>query len=405
MLDGKAIGIITSGGDCGGLNAVIKGAASMALAYGIKPYVILNGYAGLYNLVESDNLLELNNNRLDKISSLKAGSQAGNTRVKISKIDDKDKYNRISQGLKKHNIGALVISGGDDTGSVVVDLDKNGISCVHVPKTMDLDLHSYSVGGDSAVNRIAQYVEELKTTGDSHNRIMAIEVFGRYAGHTAFRGGIAADADCILIPEVPIDFDIIYEDLKKNFMRRIESSEYKSGTYTIVAAEGITDDTGENITDSSVNIDAFGHKKLSGVGKYIRQQLTDRIEGDKSFKQFMADQGLFVEKMNEVPAVREMVLTYLVRSGSTSALDANFGNETGAGAVILLNNDVSGVTVTGVERGKVQYIPTSTAIKQRHVSREMVAFHEKTGVCFGRKPVEYKPETEKLEKARWSYFE
>ena len=161
--------------------------------------------------------LELDKDRLDNISSLKAGSQAGNTRVKISKIDDKDKYKRISEGLKKFNIGALVISGGDDTGSVVVDLDKNGISCVHVPKTMDLDLHSYSVGGDSAVNRIAQYVEELKTTGESHNRIMAIEVFGRYAGHTAFRGGIAADADCILIPEIPIDFDVIYEDLEKDF--------------------------------------------------------------------------------------------------------------------------------------------------------------------------------------------
>ena len=104
--------------------------------------------------------------------------------------------------------------------------------------------------------------------------------------------------------------------LKKTFMRRIESSEYKSGTYTIVAAEGITDETGENITDSSVKTDAFGHKKLSGVGKYIRQQLTERIKNDESFKQFMKDQGLFVEKMNEVPAVREMVLTYLVRSGS-----------------------------------------------------------------------------------------
>jgi 6-phosphofructokinase len=405
MLDGKAIGIITSGGDCGGLNAVIKGAASMALAYGITPYVILNGYAGLYNLHESENILELNKDRLDKISSLKAGSQAGNTRVKISKINDEDKYKKIIEGLNKFNIGALVISGGDDTGSVVVDLDSNGISCVHVPKTMDLDLHSYSVGGDSAVNRIAQYVEELKTTGNSHNRIMAIEVFGRYAGHTAFRGGIAADADCILIPEVPVDFDVIYEDLKKNFMRRVRSSEYKSGTYTIVAAEGITDETGDIITDGSVKKDAFGHKKLSGIGKYIRQQLTERIDSDESLKDFMQEQGLFIRDMNEVPVVREMVLTYLVRSGSTSALDANFGNETGAGAVILLNNGVSGVTVTGVERGKVQYIPTSTAIKQRHVSQEMVAFHEKTGVCFGRKPVEYRPEHEKLERAGWSYFE
>jgi 6-phosphofructokinase 1 len=80
---------------------------------------------------------------------------------------------------------------------------------------MDLDLQSYSVGGDSAVNRIAGYVDQLRTTGRSHNRIMIVEVFGRYAGHTALKGGVAADADCILIPEVPIDFDIIYEHMKK----------------------------------------------------------------------------------------------------------------------------------------------------------------------------------------------
>jgi len=404
MLKGKAIGILTSGGDCGGLNAVIKGAAAMAISYGIKPYAILNGYAGLYNLRERDNLLELNTDRLDGISCLTAGSQAGNTRVKISKIEDKDKYKKIMDGLNKFNIGALVISGGDDTGSVVVDLDKHGISCVHVPKTMDLDLQCYSVGGDSAVNRIAQYVKELKTTGDSHNRIMAVEVFGRYAGHTAFRGGIAADADCILIPEIPVNFDIVYDHLKKTFMRRVSTSEYKKGSYTIVAAEGMTDESGELVTDSSVTTDAFGHKKLSGVGKYIRQQLTERMKDDEGFKKFMIEQGLYVEKMNEIPTVREMVLSYLVRSGSTSALDVNFGSEAGAGAVVLLNNDISGVTVTGIEEGKVQYIPTSTAIKQRHVSKDMVTFHEKTGVCFGRKPGEYKPDFKKLDKAAWSYL-
>jgi len=404
MAKREAIGILTSGGDCGGLNAVIKGAATMAIAYGIRPYVILNGYAGLYNLYDSENIFELNNDRLEDISSLRAGSQAGNTRVKIFKIEDKEKYKKISEGLKKFNVGALVISGGDDTGSVVIDLDKNGISCVHVPKTMDLDLHSYSVGGDSAVNRIAQYVQELKTTGNSHNRIMAVEVFGRYAGHTAFRGGIAADADCILIPEIPIDFNIIYEDLKKTFMRRISSNRYKAGTYIIVAAEGITDEAGDFITDSSVRADAFGHKKLSGIGKHIREQLSERIKNDESFKQFMREEGLFIEKMNEVPAVREIVLSYLVRSGSTSALDANFGNETGAGAVVLLNNNISGVTVTGVKKGRVQYIPTSTAIKQRNVDREMVSFHEKKGICFGRKPVGYNPDFEKLDKAVWCYL-
>ncbi len=404
MLKGKAIGIITSGGDCGGLNAVIKGAASMAIASGIEPYVIPNGYAGLYNLLDSGNIIKLDVNKLDDIPSLKAGSQAGNTRVKIAKIEDDKKYEKIIKGLEKFNIGALVISGGDDTGSVVVDLNANGIPCVHVPKTMDLDLHSYSVGGDSAINRIAQYIDELKTTGNSHNRIMVIEVFGRYAGHTAFRGGIAADADCILIPEIPFDFDIIYENLKNTFMRRIRESVYKAGTYVIVAAEGITDATGNIITDDTVSTDAFGHKKLSGVGKYVRENLAKRIKSDESFKDFMRQQGLFVEKMNEVPEVREMVLSYLVRSGSTSALDANFGKDTGAGAVVLLINGISGVTITGVVDGKIEYISTDEAIKQRHVNEEMVKFYESMGICFGRKPQPYKPEFVDIEKARWCYL-
>jgi 6-phosphofructokinase 1 len=342
--------------------------------------------------------------KIEQISSMTAGSEAGNSRVKISKIEDSDKYKKIMAGLKKFNIGALIISGGDDTGSVVVDLNNNGIPCVHVPKTMDLDLHTYSVGGDSSVNRIAHYINELKTTGNSHNRVMVIEVFGRYAGHTAFRGGIAADADCILIPEVPMDFDIVYEHMKKTFMRRVAESEYKAGTYVIVAAEGMSDITGQSITDDSVAVDSFGHKKLSGVGKYVREQLTQRIKNDPGFVEFMKKQGLYVEKMNEVPQVRETVPGYLVRSGSTSALDANFGKDTGAGAVLLLLKGISGVTVTGLYEGNIEYIPTETAIEQRHVSEGNISFYEQGGICFGRKPLSCNYECIGLKKATWSYL-
>ena len=190
----KTIGIITSGGDCGGLNAVVKGVAQMANRKGIRAYAIPNGYAGLYNLVDLDSLVELTPSRLDTFSIGLAGSEAGHSRVKISKIDDNKKYERIKEGLKKFNIEGLIISGGDDTGSVVIDLEKHGIKCIHVPKTMDLDLVPYSLGGDSTINRIAECIRDLKTTGRTHNRIMVIEVFGRYTGHSAFRGGVAANA-------------------------------------------------------------------------------------------------------------------------------------------------------------------------------------------------------------------
>ena len=391
MIRGKSIGIITSGGDCGGLNAVIKGAAFMAISYGIDVYIIPNGYAGLYNLFDSENIIKLDIGKIDQISSMIAGSEAGNSRVKISSIEDKDKYKKINEGLKKFNIGALIISGGDDTGSAVIDLNESGIPCIHVPKTMDLDLQTYSVGGDSTINRVAQYINDIKTTGKSHNRIMIIEVFGRYAGHTAFRGGIAADADCILIPEVPIDFNVIYEHMKKTYIRRVSESENKAGTYIIVVAEGIKDSMGMIITDESVPGDSFGHKKLCGSGKYVRERLSELIKDDPQIVQFMKKQGLFVEKMNEVPEIRETVPGYLARSGSTSALDVNFGKEAGAGAVVLLINGISGVTITCVVDGNIEYIPTEFVIKQRFVKENMIAFYEKMGICFGRNISVYSP--------------
>jgi len=400
----KTIGILTSGGDCGGLNSVIKGAAEMALYLGMKAYIIPNGYAGLYNLYDSGNIIELNEYLVDSISSMMAGSEAGNSRVKIPKIQDPDKYKKIKAGLSKYSIDSLVISGGDDTGSVVVDLAEKGIPCVHVPKTMDLDLQIYSVGGDSAVNRIALFVEQLKTTGRSHNRIMIAEVFGRYAGHTALRGGIAADADCILIPEVPIDFDIIYEHMKKRFIGRVSQSTYKAGTYLIVVSEGLTDLTGEHITDNTASTDSFGHKKLGGTGKFVRSSLASRMKQDAEMEHFMKSQGLFVEEMNVLPEIRETVPGYLIRSGNTTALDANFGKDTGASAVILIANGITGVTVTGIKDGKINYIKTHKAIKQRFVDLNMVSFYETMGVCFGRKPEKFTPEFEEIDAPVCNYL-
>ncbi len=388
----KKIGVITSGGDCGGLNAVIKGIARNAYAMDIETVVIPNGYAGLYNLVELDNVVLLNAERVSKIEASLAGSEAGHSRVKISKIDDPNKYERIKKGLAKFGIDGLIISGGDDTGSVVVDLSAQGIPCIHVPKTMDLDLQPYSVGGDSAINRIAVFARDLKTTGMSHNRVIVMEVFGRYVGHTAFRGGIGAEADAILIPEVPVDFDILYEHMKTTFLARIERSDVKAGTYLIVVAEGLSDASGEMRYDESAGVDAFGHKKLAGAGKYIRQELEKRLKADPEIEAFMKRTGMYVPGIYSIPEVREVAPGHLVRSGHSSAFDVNFGYKTGAGAVILLCQGKTGNTVTGVEGHKVLYMPTTEAIKRRDVDIEELALFESLGTCFGRKPIEFKPE-------------
>ncbi len=387
----KRMGLLTSGGDCGGLNAVIKGAAKMAGSMGIEMMVIPNGYAGLYNLIEMDSLTSLTPERLMQIDVTLAGSEAGHSRVKIKKIDNPDKYQRIKDGLKKFGIEGLVISGGDDTGSVIVDLAENGIPCIHVPKTMDLDLQSYSVGGDSAINRIAAFVRDLKTTGNSHNRVLVTEVFGRYAGHTAFRGGIAAEADCILLPEIPADFDVVYEHMKREFTARIRSSDVRKGTYSIVVAEGMTDAKGEAIADESAGKDSFGHVKLAGAGKYVRKQLESRMKEDPEIKEFMKDVGMFVPDVYESPEIREVNPGHLVRCGHSSAYDTVFGFEAGAAGVVLLESGTTGVTVVGVESGEISYQPTAEVIKQRHVDLSEIALYEKLGFCFGRKPEEYKP--------------
>lgn len=392
----KKLGVITSGGDCGGLNAVITGAARMGLTHSIEVVIIPNGYAGLYNIADLD-LVVMDEARIDKIHSGIAGSEAGHSRVKISKIQDPNKYEKIKSGLKKHNIDGLIIAGGDDTGSVVVDLFNNGIPCVHVPKTMDLDLQTYSVGGDSTINRIAKFTEELRTTGLTHNRALIIEVFGRYAGHTAFRGGVGADADCILIPEVYVDYEAVYKHFKKTYINRLVNSDVKGSTYIIVAAEGVKNKEGKYFTDDTSGQDSFGHQRLSGVGQYIRRQLEYYMKQDPDWSDVLKKEGIYVDGIYTFPEIREVSLGHLVRAGGTSAYDVAFGKQGGGAAVLLLKNGIAGVTVVGVEGDEISYLPTKEAIVQRYVDHEEISFYEELGVCFGRDTNNYNPSFKRYE--------
>jgi 6-phosphofructokinase 1 len=388
----QRIGIITSGGDCGGLNAVIKGAALAAVRHGIRTFVIPNGYAGLYNLVDFDCLVELTPERLEGVEASIAGAESGHSRVQLKKVADPGKYDRIRRGLAKFGLDALLISGGDDTGSVMLDLAAQGVRCVHAPKTMDLDLQTYSVGGDSTISRIADYGRDLKTTGRTHNRVIVVEVFGRYAGHTAFRGGIAAEADAILIPEIPVDFDLLYEHMQRTYWGRIAASDVRAGTYLTVVAEGLTDASGCELVDESAGCDAFGHKRLAGAGKYVCAELTKRLKADPETQVRMREFGMFVEDLYEIPEVRSVAPGHLVRCGETSAYDVNFGLEAGAAAVELLVRGIDAVTVAEVRGSEIRYMKTADAIQQRHVDLAQVAFHENLGVCFGRSPAKLKCE-------------
>jgi 6-phosphofructokinase 1 len=253
---------------------------------------------------------------------------------------------------------------------------------------MDLDLQTYSVGADSTISRIATYARDLKTTGQTHNRVIVMEVFGRYAGHTAFRGGLAAEADAILIPEIAVDFDIVCAHMKKRYFDRIRRSDVHAGTYLVVVAEGLRDASGAEIVDEAAGVDAFGHKRLAGAGAYVRNELKTRLAADPGVKETMKEVGMFIQGLYETPEIRTITPGHLVRCGQTSAFDVNFGIEAGAAAVELLVHGLNSMTVVDVRGRLIRYMTTAEAIKQRHVDLDLVGFHERLGVCFGRVPHE-----------------
>jgi 6-phosphofructokinase 1 len=305
--------------------------------------------------------------------------------VKISKISNPQKYEKIKSNLQKHQIDGLIIAGGDDTGSVVLDLVEKQIKCIHIPKTMDLDLQTYSVGGDSTIWRIAKFMNDLRTTTQTHNRVLILEVFGRYAGHTAFRGGVGADADCILIPEIGVDFEVVYNHFKEKFTERLQNSDYKATNYSIVVAEGMKGKDGNYFADETSGTDSFGHQKLGGIGAYVKQILQDFSKKDSEYwKEVYAKNGVYVDGINILPEIRDILPGHLVRCGESTPYDISFGKQCGGSAVQLLLNGISGVTVAGLNEGEIRYIPIKKAIEQRYVNLQDIEFYENLGICFGR---------------------
>jgi 6-phosphofructokinase 1 len=385
----RRVGIITSGGDCGGLNAFLYGAIMTALKCEIEPIVIPSGNVGMYNLInyETNELPPATIGFAESIDITRAGSEAGNTRVKIHKIDDPKAWDRALAGIKKHRLDAFVICGGDGSGRESLRYVDHGIPCVHAPKTMDLDLQSHSVGADSAINKIAKVISDAKTTGEAHGRILIIEVFGAKTGHIALRGGVAGNADAILIPEVAYDLGVIYEDLKHTLFNRIARSPCHTGTYVIVVAEGLKE------TEKRP-----GDGGTTGAGAIIAERLKEMMKKDKEIAKLMKQSRLFVPGVNEAPEIRDVVPLYIARSGETTALDVNFGLEIGAGSIYALLQGLSGVTILGVNKQNVSYMDTKEAIERRRVNQHKVALFENMGFCFGRKMEPFKPIFDEVKK-------
>ncbi len=322
------IGILTGGGDCPGLNPVIRAVVRKAFNEGYEVVGLKNGWKGL---IEADTL-PLN---LETISGIlpKGGTILGTSRTNPYKKEGG--LAKVKENFKKLGLDALVAVGGEDTLGVASKLVKDGIpNIVGVPKTIDNDLSctDYTFGFDTALNIATECIDRLHTTAESHHRIIVAEVMGRHAGWIAIESGIAGGADVILIPEIPIDIEEVCSLIMKRHKR--------GKTFSIVVvAEGAQFKEKDMITQEE-KLDEFGHVRLGGIG----EQLAKEIEKRTKFE------------------TRVSVLGHIQRGGSPTAFDRILGTRFGVKAVELLKAKMYGRMVA-LAGNKIVDVPLEDAVK------------------------------------------
>jgi 6-phosphofructokinase 1 len=260
---GKSVGILTGGGDCPGLNAVIRAVVRRADAAGWGVVAVREGWRGLVEPIFED----LGPSQVSGILP-RGGTIIGTSRTNPFKLEGG--VERVLQNFRDRGLDALVAIGGEDTLGVAARLHaEQQFPVVGVPKTIDNDLSGtdYTFGFDTAVFIATEAIDRLHTTAESHNRVMVVEVMGRHTGWIAVMSGIAGGADVILVPEIPVDFDEVAETIRKRHARGKNFS-------IVVVSEGCElpglEDGGEQ--------DQFGHVILSkrGVGEALGREIEDR---------------------------------------------------------------------------------------------------------------------------------
>ncbi len=257
------IGVLTGGGDCPGLNAVIRAVARRAIkTYDWDVIGIKNGWQGLIK-GHSEPI------SLYTVSGIlhRGGTLLGTSRT--NPVEDRDAWSKVKHHLKKYSIDALIAVGGEDTLSVALKLHQDGFPVVGVPKTIDNDIRGtdFTFGFNTAVSIVTEAIDRLHTTAESHHRIMVVEVMGRHSGWIAVHSGIAGGADAILIPEVPFEMDDLCNQLKK----RHENKNFS----IVVVSEGAKLKGEEHILQSEKK-DAFGHVRLGGVGRVLADVIEEK---------------------------------------------------------------------------------------------------------------------------------
>jgi 6-phosphofructokinase 1 len=319
----KKIGVVTGGGDCPGLNAVIRAVVRKSVNYGWEVIGIKEGWKGLIN-GEMELLSEFS------VSGIlpKGGTIIGTSRT--NPFNNEKDVEKVINNIKKFDLYAIIAIGGDDTLSVASKLNNIGIKTIGVPKTIDNDLSGtdYTFGFDTAVSIATEAIDRLHTTAESHHRVIVVEVMGRHAGWIATIAGIAGGADEILIPEVPFDINEVCNNLKKRYDRGkkfsivavAEGAHPKSNELSNLNTNQNIDSTLITQTDEK---DAFGHVRLGGIGHYLSKEIKKRMDVD----------------------TRVTILGHVQRGGSPTAHDRVLATRFGVAAVELVKEENFGKMV------------------------------------------------------------
>src|SRR5713101_194786 len=332
------IGVLTGGGDCPGLNAVIRAVVRKgSFHYGDEFVGFMEGWRGLVENITMP---------LD-LAAVGGILPRGGTILRTSRTNPSkhsDGLQRCADNLKRNGCEALIAIGGDDTLSVAKKPFKYAVKVVGVPKTIANDLAGtdFTFGFDTADNVATGAIDRVHTAAEAHNRVIVVEVMGRDSGWIATYSGIGGGADVILVPEVPFDIDQVAELIRQRHAR---------GRYfsIVVAAEGAKF-AGGNETLPTAGLDEFGHARLGGIGSVLAQEIEKRT-GFES---------------------RSVVLGHIQRGGSPSAFDRVLATRYGLGAIDMVHRGEFG-RMAALRANKIVSIPLADAVsKNRTVDQEMI---------------------------------
>src|SRR3989441_7271826 len=323
------VGMLTGGGDCPGLNAVIR----VVVRKGEKHYGDeLLGFRDGWKGVLEDLTMPIDVQRCRGILP-RGGTILGTSRTNPYKVDGGSA--QALETLRKERIDALVAIGGEDTLGVANKLAAEGVSVVGVPKTIDNDLSGTEVtfGFDTAVQIATEAIDRLHTTAESHDRVMVVEVMGRHAGWIATEAGIAGGAAEILIPEEEFDIDVVCEALKK----RHEKGRFAS---IVVVAEGAQPKEGSMAVQSG-EVDQFGHVRLGGIANRVAEEIEKRTGFE----------------------TRVTILGHIQRGGTPTAFDRILATRCGIGAIDAVHDGAFGHMVA-LQAGQIVRVALDEAVSE-----------------------------------------